>query len=435
MPNARETAVEVLMRCERGGYSNLVLMNILSENGLDARDRAFCTALVYGTLSRKITIDAILSRFVSRDISRLDMEVRQILRTGVYQIFWMDSVPLRAAINESVELCRRFRKSSASGFVNAVLRKVSSENISSAWSDIDDETERMSVKYSMCQGLVELLAEQYGDEAESVMSAMFRREDTYLRVNSLKCGDERAAEKLRSEGIEVDETEIPHCLRVLSGNPVGTTAAGTGLVRIQSFPAQYAAYAASAVAGNRVLDMCAAPGGKTVCMAQDMKDQGDIISLDINAKRLKLIDRLVQEQNISIVKTCKGDASEYDDPESYDIVLCDVPCSGYGEIHSKPELRYKDPSISEDLPDLQYRILCNGARLTRQGGRVIYSTCTILDRENIGIIRRFLKEHDGYSLRKPDIVPEGALIIDDAISFTPGRHGSEGFFVAMLIKM
>ena len=124
MPNARETAVEVLMRCERGGYSNLVLMNILSENGLDARDRAFCTALVYGTLSRKITIDAILSRFVSRDISRLDMEVRQILRTGVYQIFWMDSVPLRAAINESVELCRRFRKSSASGFVNAVLRKV-----------------------------------------------------------------------------------------------------------------------------------------------------------------------------------------------------------------------------------------------------------------------------------------------------------------------
>ena len=435
MAGARETAVEILIRCERGGYSNLVLMNMLSGNGLDVRDRAFCTAMVYGTLSRKITIDALLSRFSSRELPRLDTEVVQILRSAVYQIFWMDSVPARAAINESVELCRRFRKSSASGFVNAVLRKCSEADISSVWSDTDDEIKRLSLQYSMSEGLAGLLRKQFGDETEKVMEAMFRRERMFLRVNTLETRTEDVISELDREGVTAAETEIPNCLRVISGTPVGTKTLESGHVRIQSLPAQYAAFSAHAESGSRVLDMCAAPGGKTVCMAQDMNNTGSVTALDLNANRLGLIDRLVKTQNIDIVSTCQCDAAEYDDPEPFDTVLCDVPCSGYGEIQSKPELRYKDPDVSSDLPELQYRILCNGARLTRQGGRVVYSTCTLLDRENRDIVKRFLTEHGAFRLMLPERVPEGAKTDEGMVSFIPGEHGSEGFFVAVMAKI
>lgn len=435
MPTARETAVEALFRCERGGYSNLVLMSMLSSDGMDARDRAFCTALVYGTLSRKMTIDALLKRFSGRELSRLDTEVLQILRSGVYQIFWMDSVPARAAISESVELCRRFRKSSASGFVNAVLRKCSSEEIGSVWSGIEDETERLSLHYSMSESLVRLLKEQFGDGTESVLEAMFRRERMFIRVNILRADADGVISNLQAEEVTATETEIPNCLMVVSGNPVGTGTLKSGLARIQSLPAQYAAFAAHAVPGCRVLDMCAAPGGKTACLAQDMNDMGSVTSLDLNSNRLSLIERLMKTQGISIVRTCQCDAAEYDDPEPFDVVLCDVPCSGYGEIQSKPELRYKDPDVSSELPDLQYRILCNGARLTKPGGRIVYSTCTVLDRENKDIIRRFLNEHEEFYLTLPDRIPEGALTEEDMVSFIPGEHGSEGFFVAVMGKM
>ncbi|MBQ5412071.1 MAG: 16S rRNA (cytosine(967)-C(5))-methyltransferase RsmB, partial [Oscillospiraceae bacterium] len=179
MPNARKKAVDCLIRCERGGYSNLVLLQELASGGFDARDRAFCTALVYGTLSRRITIDRLLERYVSVPLSRLDGEVLQILRSGVYQLFWMDSVPARAAVNESVALCRQFRKSSACGLVNAVLRKCSDADISEALSGISGRPELLSVRYSMDPELAGMLDGQYEDRTEEMLEAMFTGSGLY----------------------------------------------------------------------------------------------------------------------------------------------------------------------------------------------------------------------------------------------------------------
>ena len=435
MPNVRKKAVECLIRCERGGYSNLVLMQELASGRFDARDRAFCTALVYGTLSRRLTIDRFLENRVNTPLSRLDEEMLEILRTGVYQLFWMDSVPARATVNESVSLCREFRKTSASGLVNAVLRRCSDADISEAWSGIEDWTEYLAVRYSISPKLVQILSEQYGEQTEQVLESMSVRSSLYLRVNSLVTDERSAAEALREEGIETEPTGLSNCLRVVSGFSGHSELMDRGEIRIQGFPEQFAASCLEAEAGSKVLDMCSAPGGKTMCIAQDMKNEGSVTALDSSESRLELVRKLAAKEKINIVETLCGDASVYDSSAVYDRILCDVPCSGYGEIPSKPELRYKDPQISEDLPELQYRILCNAARMLAPSGRIVYSTCTILDRENRSVVNRFLRDNPGFRLAVPGQLPDCAEAVDGTISFTPGRGGSEGFFIAVLRQM
>ncbi len=435
MPNARKKAVDCLIRCERGGYSNLVLLQELASGGFDARDRAFCTALVYGTLSRRITIDRLLERYVSVPLSRLDGEVLQILRSGVYQLFWMDSVPARAAVNESVALCRQFRKSSACGLVNAVLRKCSDADISEAFSGISERPELLSVRYSMDPELAGMLDGQYEDRTEEMLEAMFTGSGLYLRVNSLLTDEASAADSLKADGIETEPTGLANCLKVISGFSGRSETMERGEARIQSLPAQFSASCVGAEPGMKVLDMCSAPGGKTMCIAQDMRDTGSVTALDLSENRLELVRKLARREKIHIVETLCGDASVYDSSAVYDRILCDVPCSGYGEIASKPELRYKAPGVSEDLPELQYRILCNAAEMIAPDGRIVYSTCTLLERENQSVIKRFLGEYPGFRLAVPERLPSCAEVSGDMISFIPGSSSSEGFFVAVLCQM
>lgn len=435
MPNIRKKAVECLIRCERGGYSNLVLMQELASGGFDARDRAFCTALVYGTLSRRLTIDRFLENYVNTPLSRLDEEVLEILRAGVYQLFWMDSVPARAAVNESVELCREFRKTSASGLVNAVLRRCSSADITEAFSGIEERTEYLAVRYSINPELAKILSEQYGEQTEKVLEAMSGRSGLYLRINSLMTDERSAAEALREEGIETEPSGLANCLRAVSGFSGRSELMDRGAVRVQGLPEQFAASCLEAEAGSKVLDMCSAPGGKTMCIAQDMKNEGSITALDVSESRLELVRKLAEKEKVNIVETLCCDASVYDSSAVYDRILCDVPCSGYGEIPSKPELRYKDPEISADLPELQYRILCNASRMLAPSGRIVYSTCTILERENRSVVNRFLRDNPGFGLYVPGHLPGGAEEIDGMISFTPGHGGPEGFFIAVLCQL
>ena len=435
MPSIRKKAVECLIRCERGGYSNLVLMQELASGGFDARDRAFCTALVYGTLSRRLTIDRLLENHVNTPLSRLDEEVLEILRAGVYQLFWMDSVPARAAVNESVELCREFRKTSASGLVNAVLRRCSSADITEAFSGIEERTEYLAVRYSISPELAKILSEQYGEQTEKVLEAMSGRSGLYLRVNSLMTDERSAAEALRKEGIETEPSGLANCLRVVSGFSGRSELMDRGAVRVQGLPEQFAASCLGAEAGSKVLDMCSAPGGKTMCIAQDMKNEGSITALDVSESRLELVRKLAEKEKVNIVETLCCDASVYDSSAVYDRILCDVPCSGYGEIPSKPELRYKDPEISADLPELQYRILCNASHMLAPSGRIVYSTCTILERENRSVINRFLRDNPGFGLYVPGHLPGGAEEIDGTVSFTPGYGGQEGFFIAVLCQL
>ncbi|MBR2740485.1 MAG: 16S rRNA (cytosine(967)-C(5))-methyltransferase RsmB [Oscillospiraceae bacterium] len=435
MPNARKKAIDCLLRCERGGFSNLVLLQELASSGLDARDRGFCTALVYGTLSRKLTADSILSSCLDRPLAKLDAEVLEILRAGVYQIFWMDSVPARAAISESVDLCRAFRKSSAAGLVNAVLRRCSALELESVINSASDENEKVSLRYSVCPELAEMFRRQYGTGAEEILASFFEPSDTYLRVNTLITDEDSAIAHLKDEGIETEKTELPGCLRIVSGFSGRSSMITSGEVRIQSLPAQFAAHAVNAVPGDTLLDMCSAPGGKTMCLAQDMHNEGRLIALDSSPRRLELVRKAASRERINIVETICSDASEYHSDMQFDAVLCDVPCSGYGEMASKPELRYKSPAVSEPLPEIQYSILCNAARMVRDGGRIVYSTCTVLERENRDVIDRFLAEHRQFRLALPEMVPSFASVDRDMISFVPGKGGSEGFFVAAMVKI
>jgi len=435
MPDARKKAIDCLIRCERGGYSNLVLLQELDTEGLDRRDRAFCTALFYGTLSRLITLDGLLSRFSSKPLLKLDTEVLSILRAGAYQIFWMDSVPARAAVSESVKLCRAFGKSSASGFVNAVLRKCSSADIGSVWRDVPEGPGYLSLRYSVCEGLSRMLYEQYGSDAGPMLDATLRRADSFVRVNTLLTDTASAQALLKSEGVETEPFYMEGCLRVTSGSPVSTAPFKNGLVRMQSLPAQYAAFSAAPAAGGTFLDMCSAPGGKTATVAQLMENRGSITAVDSSDVRLRLVSELAVKEHADIVSTVCADASELSLGQKYSSVLCDVPCSGYGEIDSKPELRYKDPSVSEALPELQYRILCNAAEHTAPGGKLVYSTCTVLKRENQDITDRFIAEHSDFRYAEPAAPPPGAHTDEGKVSFVPGACGTEGFFVAVFSKM
>ncbi len=417
---ARKAAVRCLLRVEEGAWSNLVLSRELAAIE-DPREAAFCTALVTGTLSRLLPIDHLLRPFLKKDLSALDPEVRAILRMGVWQLYWADSVPARAAVNESAELCRAFRKGSAAGLVNAVLRKLADRPLP----EFDDP----SVRYSVCPGLLEALQRDFPQGWENILRGMEKPSPVFLRVNKLRWTDEQALEALERAGTEAVPAGIPGCLEVREGFRNCLSLIRKGDVRPQSRAAQFAAGALGARPGERVLDMCAAPGGKTMCIAQDMEDRGSLTALDVYGGRLRLVRELAQREGVSILETAEADASAYRSGEPFDRILCDVPCSGYGEICSKPELRYKDPRESAGLPELQLAILENAASLLKKGGTLVYSTCTVLKKENEEVVSRFLERHGEFRRSPMEGIPGGGDFL-----LLPGEESAEGFYAAKLTK-
>ena len=430
----RKIAVKCLIRIEKGGYSNLVLKQELSSEISD-RDRAFCCTVVYGTLSRQITIDHFLDRFLKHGTAKLDEEVRAILRSAFYQIFWMDSVPARAAVNEAVELCRCFKKSSAASLVNAVLRKCSALNMESELDSLGADEQSISIKYSIHPRLAGLLKNQYCGSAEQVFNSLFDIPRTFCRVNTLKTDENALLEELSSNGMSVKKSSLESCFEADCGVGRLKKYLDGGFIRIQSFPAQFVCSCVDPGSGENILDMCAAPGGKTLTIAQEMKNKGHITALDIYENRLELIRSQAQKENVSILSCYACDASEFRSDTLFDRILCDVPCSGYGEIASKPELRNKDPEESKQLPDIQYGILSNAASLLKNGGILVYSTCTVLERENEKVIDRFLGEHPDFEGIVISERPSWTGGRDFEVRFDPCPDCCEGFYVACLKKV
>lgn len=429
--DSRMFCVRCLIEVDGGGYSNLVLKNRAPKSGLNARDLAFASAVFYGTLERQTTLDFLLGPYLKKGIKGLDTEVRAVLRAGLYQALYLDSVPISAAVNESVRICRALKKSSAAGLVNAVLRKAAEGGLAPIEA-IKDTKKRLSVQYSLCGEMVDLLCEQYGEKAESIMAAMFGRTVTAARVNTLKIDRETLLALLREEGIEAEAAPIDHAVVLRSGDYLASRALKDGLMRIQSLAAQCAALALDAKAGMSVLDLCAAPGGKTLTSAQQMNGQGTIVAMDRYDSRLKLIEKQAEREGVTIVKTVCGDACTYDTEMRFDRVLCDVPCSGYGEIASKPELRQKPPRTDNPLFETQRAILERGAALLKEGGRLVYSTCTIDRRENEAVVEAFLKVHGEFGLVR--VLGCGLPKADESgyLRFVPNDRDPEGFFVAVL---
>ena len=426
MTDPRYLAVKLLDKTfGSGSYSNLQLDSGLKTSDLDERGRKLCSAIYYGVIERKLTLDHIIGGLSTRPIDKIDSVVLNILRCGVYQTMYMDSVPDSAAVNESVALAKKFRKTSASGMVNAVLRSFIRGGKELKLPK--DGKEALSVKYSAPAELVTSLTEDYGSEAaEKFLAASLEKSVTYLRLNTIRCSEEEFLSALG--GIEAERIS-ESCFAVRSGDVTATEAFRKGYFHVQGLASQLCCHALAPAEEDIVLDICAAPGGKTFTMAELMNGRGQIYAFDLHEKRAELIRKGAERMGLTNIRAAAGDATVFDPRlPKFTKILCDVPCSGLGVIGSKPEIKYKSFSDFAGLPDIQYKIVCNALNYLEAGGTLVYSTCTVRKAENEEVCERLLREHTEIEAAElPDMPGTMATLM-------PPEFGS-GFFISRFRKV
>ena len=439
MKSARQIAFEALLKVHKdGAYSNLIVDSLLKENpGLDERDKSFVCNIVYGTLDRLILIDYNLGLYLNQPVKKLKPELHTILRMGTYQLLFMDKVPSRAAVNESVNLAKVNKSHFAASMVNAVLRRISDNGLKLPES-ADNETEYLSVKYSCPEWLISLWINSYGyDNAVMLAEKALEAPPLVIRCNTVKTSVDDLIWTLAEEGVVAQKSEIlQNALLIDTSVAVDELEAyKNGLFHVQDSASQICCLAVDAKPGETVFDLCSAPGGKAFTIAQMMENTGVLRAFDIYQSRVELIKHGASRLGLSNVFSYLSDASIFNENYgSADRVLCDVPCSGLGIIRRKPEIRFKSPSDIDNLPDLQYRILCNAVRYLKDGGRLIYSTCTLNPKENSEVCDRFLKEHPYFSA--VDILPDFPRYGNEEkyLTLMPHIHSTDGFFVAVFEK-
>lgn len=447
--DARSTALDVLLKVEQAqAFSNLQLNQALRSGKLERQEAALATELVYGTLQRLNTIDHHLSRFVTRGLDKLQPWVRNLLRLSFYQLYYLDRIPPHAAVNEAVNIAKRRGHKGISGMVNGVLRNVlrnlDSLSIPSTWPAV----KRIALTASHPEWLVERWIEQFGeDETEAMCEENNRPPLLSARVNRLQTDRETLLAELRQSQIEAEPSLLSAdgiVLRGRSGNLAMTSWHEEGKLTIQDESSMLVAAVLAAAPGMRVLDCCAAPGGKTTHIAEMMQDIGEVWANDIHEHKQQLIDSQAKRLGLTCVKTIVGDAgrlAERFPVEHFDRILLDAPCSGLGVIRRKPDIKWrKNAEELSELPALQARLLEEAAKLLRPGGTLVYSTCTIEPAENEQIISRFLAAHPEFTVDRSlsELVPQVlAPNIDrelGAIRILPHHFGSDGFFIARLQK-
>lgn len=431
----RRLAVEGLLKVENSSYSNLVFSSIAQNHPMTDAQRAFTAKLFYGTVERMITLNYILSRFVSKPLKKLDREVLAIMQSGLYQILYMDSVPVFAAVNQAVSLCSYFKKTSAKGLVNAVLRKAANFNLKNA--EFKNDRERISVTYSVSGEIADILMRDYPDSCEDILAGMFNTPELVIVVNTVKISVEDYKKSLDESEISWERTPLDNCLKIsFRGAITALPGFEQGHFFVQGLASRYAVYSAKIEKGRHILDLCAAPGGKTFSAAIDGQNTAQIISCDPNPSRLPLIEQGAARMGLDNIHTlenrgevrrrCLG---------GQDVVLCDVPCSGIGIIAKKPDLRFKSLGKIRRLCRLQQEILQTASGYLKPGGKLVYSTCTLNKMENERQIEKFLFANPDFRLSEQNCPLDGAVNCDNMITFLPSRANCDGFFVAVLEKM
>ena len=441
MKTARQIALDVLCRVEEdGAYSAIAFDKAAQAAGLKPQDTAFAAALVYGVLERRITLDWRLNPYLKKGVKALDCAVRNALRIGVYELCHMESVPDRAAVNEAVSLVRYAKKASAAGMVNAILRGFIRDEKPLRLPDRKKQFDRhLSVKYGIPEWLIKQWRTQYGaKEAEHLAKATLSRPPLYARVNTLKTSADALIETLRAEGVQAQKHQwLDNCL-ILSqtGSIDALKAYHDGLFYIQDLSSQVCAYTLGAKPGDTVLDICAAPGSKSFTTAQYMENRGTVLSFDLYEHKCRLIEQGAKRLGISVIQAdIRDGATDSRELPMADRILCDVPCSGLGIVRRKPEIRFRSEESVNELPELQYRILCNAARFLKPDGVLIYSTCTTNKNENEAVVKRFLKENNWASPLQFTPLSDTIDIIENFMAtLLPHRTGSDGFFFAALTR-
>ena len=434
--NIRNLALKILVSVESdGAYSTLALNNSIKENKLNKTDSSFLSALVYGVLERQITLDYIIKQYSKIPLRKIELKTKVILRLGILQLVFMDKVPDSAAVNESVNLAKKHKLMKSAGFINGVLRSVTRAETKYTLPDKSKDTEYYySVKYSCPRDLVSLWLKSYGENVTvGILENLSGRPQLSARVNTLKTTCDKLINELDFDGVKAEKSELCENALVLknTGSIEGLDAYKNGEFYIQDTASQLCVKALNPQPNEVMIDVCSAPGGKTFTSAQYMKNRGKIFSFDIYEHKLNLINSTAKRLGIDIIITDIRDA-ENDTRELplADRVLCDVPCSGLGVLSRKPEIRYKKDLLSDELCELQYRILLNSAKFTAYGGTLIYSTCTLNPAENIENVNRFLKENPEFKPDKLDLNIKS--VIDEPSNvltlFPNGKN--DGFFIA-----
>lgn len=428
MQNERRVLVSAVLKLQNEGYSNLILDSLLNDSELTSTQKAFVTAAFYGVVERKISIDFMLNKFLNKPIKKAPPITSAVLRSGAYQILFMDKVPNSAAVNEAVKIIKKTKEKGNAPLVNAVLRKLCDESLKD---EILNSTP--TVKYSVEEWIYNALCSDYSKEkVEAFLEDSLLAPPVYIRPNHLI---PNAFDDLKTELISLggDLAKTP-CDDVYLASGIrgaeGFKPYKKGLFFVQDYSSRMAAKALMAKPGERVLDCCAAPGGKSFSIALDMQNKGEVVSCDIYPKRVSLIEDGAKRLGLTIVKPIVCDGLIYDEKlGQFDKVICDAPCSGIGVIRRKPEIKYKSDDECLELAQLQYNILNNAARYVKKGGRLIYSTCTLLKRENEGVVNRFLTEN-------PDFL--AVSVFDDGettVTFMPPNDAGDGFFIAAMERV
>ena len=433
--SARETALNVLKNCRaEGGWANGLLKEQLSRDRLDRRDAALATRLAYGVLQNRTLLDHYLQQLLTGRLKDLRPVLRDILHLGLYQLLFLDKIPDSSAVNESVALAKRYckKQKNAAALVNGVLRSAArSRDTLAAPTDL-------ATKYSHPASLVALFKSYVGeDRLEAMLMANNAAPDTVVQVNTLKTTAAKLLLRLEEEGVEAQPHRwLENCLVLKSTGSIEKLPSFLdGEFYVQDAAARLAVDCAGITEGDfLVTDCCAAPGGKSFAAAMALGGRGWIVSSDVHGHKVPLMEKGAERLGFANMHPRHFDATVFDPAleNKVDCALVDVPCSGYGIIRKKPDIREKDPDTMRELPKLQLEILQNQARYVRPGGVLLYSTCTLVRRENEGVVEKFLKANPEFSLEPLKLPAEFEENTTGMLTLVPGEHDTDGFFIARL---
>lgn len=437
--DAREAAMLALNACQRqGGWSDGALKKQLSAAELSGRDAALATQLCFGVLQNQMLLDFYLAKFSNIPLKRMEGKVVQTLRLGAYQMLFLTRIPHSAAVNSAVALVKAHCKNPrAAGMVNGILRSMERSLQNMPVIPQGDPVAYLSTLYSHPEWLVKEFILSLGEEETAqLLAADNSQPPTAVMVNTTRTTAEALKAMLEADHVEAEPHPwLENCLLLSrTGDLERLEAFQQGLFYVQDPASRLSVLAAGAKPGMRVLDCCAAPGGKSFAAAIAMENQGKIVSCDLHPHKKKLIQAGADRLGLTIItpKTADGKVFRPEWERAFDLVLVDAPCSGLGVIRKKPDIRYKDPAPLADLPAVQLDILRNAARYVRPGGTLMYSTCTLLYRENGEVVETFLAENKAYKAETFTLPGPVGPVQSGSVTLWPHRHGTDGFFISKM---
>lgn len=448
----RELALKILYEVdEKDAYSNIVLDDMLkkakkSSNGnemvgIDQRDVGFISEIVYGTISWRLTIDGIIKKYSNIKLKKISPWILNILRLSIYQILFLDRVPKSAAVNEGVNLAKRYGHKASSNFVNAILRKVNKKDYEDFFK-IQNDVDRISMTTSMPVWLVEKLLQQNDVKTvEKICQASNSKPSLYIRVNTLKTDKQTLINELEKEEIKVEEAELEDFLRISGSRSIDSLKSfQKGMFTVQDEAAGLIPIIVNPKPNEKVLDACSSPGGKTTYMAQLMSNQGEITAWDLHEHRVKLVAKAAERLGITIIETETKDATIYEEKylNYFDKILLDVPCLGIGVLKRKPDIKWKrkQEDIAE-ITKIQMEILQNCQKYLKKGGTLVYSTCSILKEENEEVISHFIENNKDFEIEKMNLDETNffkKFVEKEKFLQVYQNEKTDGFFICKLRK-